>query len=216
MYLLFYIIFCIPVLLLMPTRVINRHNFPKSKKQGFVVCANHLSNFDVVLFDIYFARKIYYLSKIELFKNRFVGWIIRGLGGIKIDRSINDVGAYKNAIKILKNNKPLGVFPEGTRNKGDENGNMQDAKSGAIVFASKTGTPIIPMAIYRRPKLFRSNKILVGEPFYPEGVNPNKLTKEEIETNTQKLVEIINNLHAQLVDKYSKKSRKKSNAILTK
>ena len=207
MYILFYLIFCIPVLLLMPTRIINRQNFPKSKKQGFIVCANHLSNFDVVLFDIYFARKIYYLSKIELFKNRFVGWIIRGLGGIKIDREKNDIAAYKKSLQILKSNKPLGIFPEGTRNKNADDGDMMEAKSGAIVFASKTGTPIIPMAIYRRPRIFRSNKIIVGEAFYPQGENPSKLTKQEIEDNTKKLVEIINNLHAQLVDKYSKKRK---------
>ena len=115
--------------------------------------------------------------------------------------------AFKNSIKVLKNNKPLGIFPEGTRNKGNEESDMLEAKSGAIVFASKTGVPIIPMAIYRRPKLFRSNKILIGEPFYPTGANPSKLTKEEVDENTKKLVEIINNLHAQLVDKYSKKKR---------
>ena len=191
----------------MPTKVINRCNYPKNKKQGYIVCSNHFSNFDVVLLDIYLAKKIYYLAKKELFQNRFIGWIIRGLGGIKIDRSTNDLTAFKNSIKVLKNNKPLGIFPEGTRNKGNEESDMLEAKSGAIVFASKTGVPIIPMAIYRRPKLFRSNKILIGEPFYPTGANPSKLTKEEVDENTKKLVEIINNLHAQLVDKYSKKKR---------
>ncbi len=200
------VIFLWPLLILMPTKVIKKKNFPKkSNKQAFVVSANHLSNFDVVLFDLKFRRKIYYLAKKELFKNKFFGWILTKLGAIKIDRQADsDVAAFKNALKVLKNNKPLGVFPEGTRNKGDETGDMLEAKSGAIVFASKAGVPIIPMAIYRRPKLFRTNKILVGDPFYVVGANPKKLTKEEIEANTQKLVEIINGLHSQLVDKFGK------------
>ena len=108
-------------------------------------------------------------------------------------------------MQTLKNKKVLGIFPEGTRNKGEDTAQMQEAKSGAIVIASKAGVPIIPAAIYRRPKFFRQNKILIGEPFYVQGANPKKLTKEEIEENTTKLAEIMNNLHAQLVDKYSKK-----------
>lgn len=196
----------LPLTLLIPTRVINRHNFPKrSNKKGFIVCCNHLSNFDAVLIDIKFGRKVNFLAKKELFKNKLAGWFLTKLGGIKIDRQSNDITAFKNAMQVLKNNKPLGIFPEGTRNKGDDMAGMQDAKSGAIVFASKAGVPIIPMAIYRRPKFFRSNKILVGDPFYVEGANPKKLTKEEIDLNTERLSQTINNLHAQLVQKYSKK-----------
>ena len=195
----------LPITLFIPTRVINKHNFPKRKqKEGYIVACNHFSNFDPILLDIRFGRKINFLAKKELFKNKLAGGLLKCLGGIKIDRQNNDITAFKNAMQVLKNNKPLGIFPEGTRNKGDDTADMQQAKSGAIVFASKVGVPIIPMAIYRRPKLFRSNKILVGEPFYVEGANPKKLTKEEIESNTACLVEIMNNLHAQLVQKYSK------------
>lgn len=198
-----------PILILMPTKVINKQNFPKRKeKKGFVVSANHYSNFDVILFDLKFKRKIYYLAKKELFTHKLFGWLLKKLGAIKIDRQAEtDVSAFKNSLKVLKENKPLGVFPEGTRNKTADTANMLEAKSGAVVFASKAGVPIIPIAIYRRPKLFRINKILVGEPFYPAGENPKKLTKEEIDLNTQTLVDIINNLHAQLIDRYSKKRK---------
>lgn len=199
-----------PITLFMPTKVIDKRKFPKNKKQGFVVSANHFSNFDVILFDLKFKRKIYYLAKKELFKNKLFGWLLKKLGAIKIDRQAeSDVGAFKSSLTVLKKNKPLGVFPEGTRNKGDDQGDMLAAKSGAIVFASKAGVPIIPMAIYRRPKMFRSNKIMVGDPFYPQGQNPKKLTKEEIDTNTAKLVEIINGLHMELISKYSKTAKVK-------
>ena len=202
-----FIILWLPITLFIPTRIINRHNFPKRKqKKGFIVACNHFSNFDPILLDVKFGRKSNFLAKKELFKNKFVGGLLKRLGGISIDRQSNDITAFKNAMQVLKNNKPLGIFPEGTRNKGDDTANMQEAKSGAIVFASKASVPIIPMVIYRRPKLFRSNKILVGEPFYVEGANPKKLTKEEIEANTTRLAEIMNNLHAQLVQKYSKQN----------
>lgn len=211
------LILFLPVTILLPTKVICKNKFPKKHcKQGYVISSNHLSNYDVILFDVKFRRKIYYMAKIELFKNKFFGWLLTKLGAIKVDRATSDVTAYKNAIKTLKNNKPLGVFPEGTRNKGDDQSQMLEAKSGAVVFASKTGVPIIPLAIYRRPKLFRRNKILVGDPFYPQGVNPKKLTKEEVEQNVTTLTQIINGLHAQLVQTYSKAGKKALKKVAAK
>lgn len=204
-----FIILYIPLLILLPTKVLCKHKFPKKKnKEGFIISSNHLSNFDVMLFDIKFRRKIYYLAKKELFKNKLSGGFLKAVGAIKVDRQSSDVGAFKSAIKVLKNNKPLGIFPEGTRNKSEDYSNMMEVKSGAIVFASKTGVPIIPLAIYRRPKLFRRNVILVGDKFYPQGINPKKLTKEEIAQNTERLVETINLMHSQLKLKYDKKSKK--------
>ena len=202
-----FIILWLPITLLIPTRVINKNKLPRKKDGAYILTANHLSNFDVILFDLKFGRKFYYLAKKELFKGKFSSWLITKLGGIKIDREATDITAFKNSMQVLKNNKPLGIFPEGTRNKGDDSGEMLEAKSGAIVFASKAGVPIVPVAIYRRPKLFRSNKIIVGDPFYVQGQNPKKLTKEEIEKNTKRLAETINNLHAQLVQKYSKNKK---------
>ncbi|MBQ8468779.1 MAG: 1-acyl-sn-glycerol-3-phosphate acyltransferase [Clostridia bacterium] len=201
-----FILFFLPITLLFPTKVLNKKNFPKKKSdKGYVVCANHYSNADVMILDIKFGRKIFYLAKKELFKNKFISWVLKSIGGIKIDREINDIAAYKTAIKTLKDKKPLGIFPEGTRNKNGDDANVQEIKSGAIVFASKTGCPIIPVVMLRKPRVFRKNYILVGEPFYPHGENGQKLTKEEIEENTNELSEIMNSLHNQLLERYSKK-----------
>lgn len=192
----------------MPTKVINIKNLPKKKDGAYILSCNHYSNFDVILLDIKFGRKYYYLAKKELFKNKFISWILTSLGGIRIDRDATDLNAFKNSMQVLKKGKPLGIFPEGTRNKGEDTAQMNEAKNGTVLFASKAGVPILPVAIYRRPKLFSSNKILVGDPFYVVGENPKKLTKEEIEANTNRLQEEINNLHNQLVQKYSKKNNK--------
>lgn len=153
---------------------------------------------DVVILDIKLGRKINYMAKKELFEGKFIGGLFKRLGGIPVDRQMADLAAYKSAIKVLKEGKPLGIFPEGTRNKQDE-AEMQEIKSGAIVFASKTGSPIIPVAMLKKPKVFRKNYILVGDPFVPQGKIPNKLTKEEIEINTNKLSEIMNAMHEQLL-----------------
>ena len=203
-----FILCFLPLTILFPTKVLNKKNFPKKKgEKGYIVCANHYSNADVMIFDIKFGRKIYYLAKKELYKNKFSSWVLDSLGGIKIDRQSNDIAAYKAAIKTLKDKKPLGIFPEGTRNKNGDDASVQEIKSGAILFASKTGCPIIPVVMYRKPKVFRKNYILVGEPFYPHGENNIKLTKEEIEENTNELSDIMNAMHNQLVERYSKKKK---------
>ena len=41
---------------------------------------------------------------------------------------------------------------------------------------------VLPVVIYRKPKFFRKNYMIVGEPFKVVGENPKRLTKEEIET----------------------------------
>lgn len=201
LFLLTFILLYLPIKLFMPTKVIGKKNLPKNKQTGYILCANHYSNFDVILLDISLGKKINYLAKKELFKNKFFGGALTKLGAIKIDRENADVVAFKNAMNILKNKKPLGIFPEGTRNKNLNATNMNETKDGAIIFAGKSGVPIIPTAIAKRPKFFSRNKIIIGDPFYVEAVNPKKMTKEEISANSQKLAEIINTLHLQILSK---------------
>jgi 1-acyl-sn-glycerol-3-phosphate acyltransferase len=200
-----FVLLFLPISILYPTKVFCKNKLPKKKyKQGYIICANHYSNLDVVLFDVKFGRKINYMAKKELFENKFKSSIFKKLGGIPVDRSSADLIAYKKAIQVLKDKKALGIFPEGTRNKQDQ-AELQEIKSGAIVFASKTGTPIVPVAMLRKPKVFRKNYILVGDAFYPQGAIPTKLTKEEIEQNTTMLSNIMNGLHEQLVSKTEKR-----------
>ena len=154
MFILAFIFLFLPITILFPTKVFCKNKLPKKKdKQGYIFCANHYSNLDVILFDVKFTRKINYMAKKELFKKHNSG-LLKSLGGIPVDRNAADLSAYKSAIKVLKDNKPLGIFPEGTRNKLDQ-AEVQEIKSGAIVFASKTGKPIIPIAMLRKPKVFR-------------------------------------------------------------
>ena len=59
------------------------------------------------------------------------------------------------------------VCPQGTRSKPgeiDEN----TVKDGISLFALRTGTPVLPMVILKKPKIFRFNKIIVGELIYPD------------------------------------------------
>ncbi len=151
----------LPIKILFPCKIYGRKNLPKGKA---ILTINHTSNLDPVQMMFGTYEKKYYLCKKELFKNKLVGSFIKGMGAIPIDRSSADVGAIKKALTVLKNNKKLVIFPEGTRSKSDEM-ILGEVKSGAAMLAIKSKTPVVPVWICNRPKAFRMTKIVIGKPY---------------------------------------------------
>lgn len=194
------------VKLFYPTKVIGKKNLPK--KQAYVLTCNHYSNLDVVILGVVLGKKIRYLAKKELFKNKFVAWYLKKLGAFPVDRENPDLSSFKFGINTLKDGKILGIFPEGTRNKGADDAELQDLKTGAITFASKTGTKIAPMMIYRRARFWRKNYIVIGEPFEIQAENVKKLTREEVDANAQRLKETMTKLREDFENSRKKKNKR--------
>lgn len=210
MKILFYILAFIVVYI--PTRlcfvkIINKKNMPK-RGTKCIVASNHYSMWDPLIFHIYFFRRYRILAKIELFKNKLFKFVFRSLGAIPVDRQKMSPSTYKEVIGAFNKNKQVVIFPEGTRNKTD-NDELQDTKTGLIMFASKGEVPIIPAVIYRKPKLFRRNYMIIGEPINIVGENPKRLTKEEIELNVANYINAMADLRKQLDDMLNKKHKKK-------
>lgn len=172
------IIVALPIRMLFPTKIIGKKNIPKG---ACIISSNHTSNMDAVMLAVKTWEKKYYLAKKELFKNKLFGFILKKCGAVKIDRQANDVTAIKNCLKILKNNKKLVIFPEGTRVH-NENMELGEIKHGVAMFAIKAKVPIVPMFITKTPKIFRRNRIYIGEPFTLEEFYGKKLTEEELKS----------------------------------
>lgn len=205
-YVLALIFLYIPILLLFPTKVIHKNRLPKGKA---VVTSNHYSNLDPIIQIVRFNRHFRYIGKKELFKNKFLAFIMKGLGVISVDRESMSPSTFKEIMNTLKKNRQIFIYPEGTRNKtGDDN--LQDVKNGVITFASKGDCEIVPMIIYRKPRIFRKNYIIVGEPIKIEGENTKRLTKEEQEENLEKYKKAMNNLRVELDEYVISKKRKKN------
>ncbi len=173
----FHIIQCLlalPIRMSYPTKFIGKNNIPKGP---CIIASNHTSNLDAVLLAVHTWEKKYYLAKKELFKNKCFGLVLKSFGAIKIDRQTTDVGAIKKCMKVLKQGKKLVVFPEGTRN---ENKDMQlgEVKHGVAMFAIKAKVPIVPMFIAKKPKFWRRNRVIIGEPFSLEEFYGKKLDNE--------------------------------------
>lgn len=159
-----------------PTSYKGKNNIPKGR--AIFIC-NHTSNVDPILIELSSWKEKYYLAKKELFKNKFVGGFLKRINTIPIERGKTDIGAIKNSLRILNNEKGLVIFPEGTRNKnGESEGSI---KVGAAMFAIKSKSPIVPVWIKKKPRLFRFNVLKYGEPFTLEEFYDKKLDNETLE-----------------------------------
>ena len=121
-------------------KVNGRENIPENG--GFILCSNHLSNFDPVLLALSQKRQIFYMAKAELFKNKFFGALIRKLGAFPVERGAGDGKAIEMAESIIKDEKMLGIFIEGTRSK---TGEFLRPKSGAAIIAHQMKATVIPV-----------------------------------------------------------------------
>ena len=61
------------------------------------------------------------------------------------NRKIHDKDALKSAKEVLKNNKVIGIYPEGTINRTDDI--IMPFKIGAVKMAKDTNTKIVPFVI---------------------------------------------------------------------
>ena len=116
------------------------------KNPGKAVCvSNHCSHTDVFLIS-HVPWEMKWLAKRSLFNIPFIGWSMRLVKDVPIDRA--SPSAAKSALdkcaRWLEQGVPVMIFPEGTRSK---NGEMQAFKDGAFRLAIDTGADVLPMAV---------------------------------------------------------------------
>jgi 1-acyl-sn-glycerol-3-phosphate acyltransferase len=124
-------------------------DFPESGP--VIIACNHLTNFDVFPLQFSIPRPIFFMGKEELFRNATTDWFFRQLGAFPVYRGERDYWAFQHSIKILQSGQVLGMFPEGTRNKGQ---GLRSAKTGAARLSIATGSSIIPVALNGTQHLF--------------------------------------------------------------
>ncbi len=71
------------------------------------------------------------------------------MGAIPLDRKSGDISAVRRALRILKSNKPLVVFPQGTRGK-----SLDDYTDGVGFIAQKAKVPVYVARIHGAETVF--------------------------------------------------------------
>ncbi len=197
--------------LVFPLKIYGRDNIPDGK--AVFVC-NHLSAVDIgIVSKAYKGKDMFFLAKKEVFKNKILSKIAVDFGAISIDRENPDIKSLMQASKALKEGHKLLIFPEGTRNK--VNNELQELKGGSVVFAVKAKCPVIPMFIEKHPRPFRRINFIIGKPFYFDEFYDKKLDDETIKQMEEKLREKLlaeqENLRVILENEKNKKKKVKKN-----
>jgi 1-acyl-sn-glycerol-3-phosphate acyltransferase len=177
------------VRILFRVKVIGKDNIPKNGR--IIVCANHESLLDPVIIGILFPRPIHFMAKKELFKNKFLNIIITALGAFPVNRKSADLSAIRTSIDILRKEKVLGIFPEGKRIIEE---NIENAKPGIALITIKAKSPIVPVLIQSKYKIFSKLTIKIGSPIYFNEYYGKKLSTDEYRVLSKEVMKNIYSL----------------------
>ena len=167
--------------------VIGAENVPD--EGNIILAANHKSNLDpIFVASAIKNRTVATIGKKELFKNKILATILNKINVIPIDRDNPGISTIKTILKKLKEGYAIGIFPEGTRIKGNGFG---EAKAGLSLFAIKGKANVIPISIISNYKLFNKVTIYIDKPISFEEYYKQKLSTEDYEKLSSDVLEVI-------------------------
>jgi 1-acyl-sn-glycerol-3-phosphate acyltransferase len=168
---------------------------------GFVLAANHTSNFDpwplgIPLFP---HRQLRFMAKSELF-NPILKPILVGGGAFPVRRGQADLQAIGRAVELVRDGEVVVMFPEGTRRKkGLRKKHEARAHTGAARIALTAGVPLVPAAIKGTDRLSRLAPLRVayGRPIPLDDLRGREISPAAREA-TERLMAEIHELEASL------------------
>jgi 1-acyl-sn-glycerol-3-phosphate acyltransferase len=159
---------------------------------GFVLAANHVSNFDPwpLGLPLWPRRYLRFMAKSELFWWP-LGPLIRSGGAFKVRRGERDVEAIGTAVDLVRDGHVVVMFPHGTRQrKGIVKKHKPRSHTGAARIAIEAKAPLVPVAIAGTDRLARLGPLRVryGKPLDVDGLDPREAT-ERLMTEIERLGE---------------------------
>jgi 1-acyl-sn-glycerol-3-phosphate acyltransferase len=130
---------------------------------GFVLAANHTSNFDPwpLGIPLWPRRYLRFMAKSELYWWP-LGPIITAGGAFPVRRGEGDVEAIQTAVRLAREGHIVVMFPHGTRQrKGLIKKYQPRAHTGAARIALEAGVPLVPAAIAGTGRLTRLERLRV-------------------------------------------------------
>ena len=126
--------------------IVGSHRIPR--KGATILAANHLSHIDPIAVIAAARRTTHYLAKDGHFQNPLTRFVMRATGQIETQREQGGNEALASAATILRSNRALGIFPEGTRSKRTEAPFLLPGKTGvARLAAAHPNAVVVPVAL---------------------------------------------------------------------
>lgn len=156
-----------------------------------LIVINHTHFLDPLIPTAYLRPDIYPMAKAEVFNGRWK-WMFDAYGSFPVRRGEADMQAIKHAFRLLRAGHAILMAPEGTRAKV---GGLQRAHEGAGLIASRSGVPILPIAIWGgralvpNVKKFRQTPVHVRihEPMMVRAQDE-KFTRQEVTVITDEIM----------------------------
>lgn len=167
-----------------------KENIPPEGR--LVLCSNHISALDPIILAIAIPRPISFMAKKELFKNKILAKIIYKLGAFPVDRDGSDISAIRSSLRVLKEEKVLGIFPEGTRVSRVD---LDKVKAGVGLISIKGKSPVVPVYIQSNYNIFSKVIVRIGKPIHLDESFDKKLSTEEYRSISREILQAIYSLN---------------------
>jgi 1-acyl-sn-glycerol-3-phosphate acyltransferase len=123
-------------------RAYGTRNVPASGP--FILASNHQSYLDPVFCGLALKRRLCFLARDSLFRNRFFALLIYSLNAIPVKRDRADVSSIRTVVAKLKEGKGVCLFPEATRTN---DGSIRPFKPGFGLLCRRAKAPVVPVLI---------------------------------------------------------------------
>lgn len=154
----------LPLTLLAPIRKLDCDLQPcRTPVSGpYVIVSNHTGFLDPILMTVCFwYRRVHFWASEEVMTG-LRGKLLAAAGCIRVDRKAYDIQAIRSAVQVLKEEKRIiVVYPQGQI---EDDAQISQVKSGAVLIALKAGVPILPVYIPRKKYLFCRRTAIIGQP----------------------------------------------------
>jgi 1-acyl-sn-glycerol-3-phosphate acyltransferase len=167
-----------------------------------VIATNHVSYLDFIFIGFGArerGRLVRFMAKQEVFDKAGVGWLMRQMKHIPVDRYGRAADAFDVAVSALRRGELIGMFPEGTISRSFV---PMAGKTGAARMAMAAQVPLIPSAVWGGQRVLTKGRprnlqrllaisVAYGEPLpYEPDEEPAEVTKRLMARITELLEEL--------------------------
>jgi 1-acyl-sn-glycerol-3-phosphate acyltransferase len=167
-------------------RAYGTRNVPQ--KGGFILASNHQSYLDPVFCGLALKRRLHFVARDSLFRNRFFALLIRSLNAIPVKRDKPDVSSIKTIVTRLRQGNVVCLFPEATRTS---DGRIRAFKPGFGLLCRRAEVPVVPVLIDGAYQCWPRHKKIFG-PGYVTVRYGQAITAEQAKSmSDRKLAELV-------------------------
>ena len=155
--------------------------------ESYMLFSNHHSILDPVLIHLGMPKYVYWVAKMELFRNPILRFFLNKIEVISLNRDKVDLTAMRQIIGHLKSGNIVGLFPQVKR---VDRNNIESIipQAGVASICTRYHTTILPCYSSGPYRVFRKNHFYFGAPFC---LNPNFNNLKKSEKNQDLVIEIV-------------------------